>query len=191
MKYTTTILYLSSSVRPLENIPFESSLVVSLNPPSATTLCSTSFDHLFICSYVIPRDDLYASLSSSTDDFGNFAASCGFPSTLHPLFSCLDASLGTFSTHDLILPAHTRDNPTRIYVDLRSPSPSHTSYSPHIPPSILYMSHSHPSHRTPSHSCHSMSPIHSHCHHCSSSSHFLSCTTIPQDLPSKIGRAHV
>ena len=27
-----------------------------------------------------------------------------------------------------------------------------------------------------------MSPIHSCYHHCSSSSHFLSCTTIPQDL---------
>ena len=114
---TTTIIYLSSFVRPLGHSPLESSPVVSPDPPSATTL--------------------------------------------DPLFS-----------------THTRDHSTRISVDLHSSSPRHTSYSPHIPPSSLYMSHSHPTYCTPSRSCRSMPSVHSRYHHCISSPHLLSCNTI-------------
>ena len=80
---------------------------------------------------------------------------------------------------DPLFSTHTRDHSTRISVDLRSPSPRYASYSPHISPSSLYMSHSHPAHHTPSRSCLSMSSVHSRCRHYIFSPHFLSCNTIP------------
>ena len=70
------LLYLSSSAHSSKYIPSESTPFVSLDPPSATFSDSSCFDHIF--SSVVSPNDLYVHLSSSTDDLGSFAASCGF-----------------------------------------------------------------------------------------------------------------
>ena len=86
MKPSSTIFYLSSSMRPSGNIPSESSPIVSLELPSAITLGSTSVDPLSAYFSVTPCDDAHVNLSSHDDVSGIFAASGGLSSTSHSIF---------------------------------------------------------------------------------------------------------
>ena len=110
------LLYLSSSARPSEYTPSESTPSVLLDSPSATFSGSSCFDHILNCSSVIPRNDPYMRLSSHTDDLGSFAASCGFL--------------------DLSLSSHNHDDTIHIYDVLRSISSRSSSHSSHSSPSI-------------------------------------------------------
>ena len=85
-EHSSTIFYLSSSMRPSGNIPSESSPVVSLDLPSAITLGSTSVDPLSTYSSVTPCDDMHVNPSSDDDELGSFAVSGGLSSTSHPIF---------------------------------------------------------------------------------------------------------
>ena len=135
MKETvTTILYLSSSMRPWVEAPFESSLVVSLDPSSAITLGSTLVDPFFACSSIISCDDAHVNLSSHDDELGIFAASCGLPSSSHSIFYCDEDIMEALSTPDFIFPAHKQDDTIRVYGDFCGLSTSYTSGSSHTPP---------------------------------------------------------
>ena len=83
---SSSIFYLSSSMRPSGNIPSESSPVVSLDLPSVIILGSTSIDPLSPYSSVTPCDDAHVNLSSHDDDSSRFTTSGGLSSTSHPIF---------------------------------------------------------------------------------------------------------
>ena len=102
----TTILYLSSSVRPSGNIPFESSPIVSLDLPSAIILGSTSVDSLSTYSSVTHYDDAHVNLSSHDDDSGHFTTSNGISSTSHPIFYRDDDIMEKFPPPTLSIPPY-------------------------------------------------------------------------------------
>ena len=82
----TTIFYLSSSMRPLVEVPLEASPDVLLELPSSITLDSTSVDPLSAYSSVTPCDDAHVTLSSHDDESSSFAMYGGISSTSHPIF---------------------------------------------------------------------------------------------------------
>ena len=102
MEPSSTIFYLSSSMRPSGNIPSESSPIVSLDLPSMITLGSTSVDRLSVYFSVSPCDDAHVNLSSHDDESGSFAASGGLSSTIHPIFYHDDDIMDEIPTPDFI-----------------------------------------------------------------------------------------
>ena len=102
MEPAATILYLSSSMRPVVEVPLETSPDVSLNPPSTITLGSTSVDPLSAYSYITPCDDAHVTLSSHDDESGSFTASGGLSSTSHPIFYHNDDIMEEITTPDFV-----------------------------------------------------------------------------------------
>ena len=124
MEPAATILYLSSSMRPLVEAPSESSPIFLLDLPSAITLGSTSVDPLSACSSIIPYDDAHVNLSSHDDESGSFIASCALPSSHHSILYCDDDIMEALSTPNLIFLTHKRDGTIRVYGDFRGLSTS-------------------------------------------------------------------
>ena len=99
---SSTIFYLSSSMRPSENIPSESSPVVSLDLPSVITLGSTSVDPLSAYFSVTPCEDAHVNLSSHDDELDSFTTSGGLSSTSHPIFYHDDDIMKKIPTPDFL-----------------------------------------------------------------------------------------
>ena len=102
MEPSSTILYLSSSMRPSVEVPLETSPDVSLDLPLVITLGSTSVDPLSAYSSVTPCDNAHVNLSSHDDESGSFSASGGLSSTSHPIFYHDDDIMKGISTPDLV-----------------------------------------------------------------------------------------
>ena len=89
-------------MRPLVEVPLETSPDVVLDLPSAITLGSTSVDPLSAYSSVTPCDDAHVTLSSHDDESGSFATLGGLSSTSHPIFYHDDEIMEEITTPDFI-----------------------------------------------------------------------------------------
>ena len=89
-------------MRPSVEVPLDTSPDVSLGPPSAITLGSTSVDPLSAYSSVTPCDDVHVTLSSRDDESGSFAVSGSLSSTSHPIFYHDDDIMEEITTPDFI-----------------------------------------------------------------------------------------
>ena len=104
---SSSIFFLSSSMRPSGNIPSEPSPVVSLDLTSVITLDSTSVDPLSTYSSFTPCDDAHVNLSSHDDESDSLATSGGLSSTSHPIFYPDDDIMeGIISPDFLYSPLH-------------------------------------------------------------------------------------